>query len=142
MNWTRVLDDCVIINFFDNSFVLTGSEGMVYFNGSPLLYSGKGYQKSFLKPVNSGKVKRRLMTLEKNAYVLGLDCGPDGRLFWKIWLKSAFKKFRGKPFFCCSFWNDNVLNEKKYYENDLRKPLKVWRDAECGDLVQCLETLV
>lgn len=139
MNWIDFKGDCIVLSFFNDCLLIDVVTDAVFLNGNPLNVSRKPYKKGLMKPLNKDKNKKRILTLEHKTYVLGVDEGFDGRLFFKIWLKSTYKKFRGKPFWVASYWNDAVNKEKKFFENDLKVPVKVWGFKKCVGLVQCSE---
>jgi hypothetical protein len=62
----------------------------------------------------------------KNAwgwFVVQLDIGFDGRLFWKFFTRHDFKKLGGKPYLVLSYWHDRVEKKLKWFESDLSVPL-------------------
>ena len=80
--------------------------------------------------------KKRVKYVKEYPFMIGLDKGSDGRLFWKVWDAETYRKFRGKPLFVCSYWNDKEV--KKFYWEDLRNPIAlfvsgIWQGVMDGE---------
>lgn len=122
-------DDLIRLEFPDNVFLIDLKEDKIYRNGEPFKTTGKilrPYYPGFMKDKNVNIPKKPLWQKFFGWFVVQLDVGFDGRLFWKVWTKSEYSKFRGKPYFSCSYWNDKKNRLKKWFEGNLSEPLMVF----------------
>lgn len=91
----------------------------------------KSYTKHLLKEKNRFKQKKRIRTLYAKSAVLAVDIGYDGRIFLKLWLsKVTYDRFRRKPEWCASYWNDKDRKEKKIYVQNLQRPKHLFKIFE------------
>jgi hypothetical protein len=117
------------LSFPKTVFLIDLREDKIYKNGDYFKTTGKilrPYYAGFMKDENIGIEKKPIWQECFGWFVAQLDVGFDGRLFWKLWVKAEFKKFRGKPYFVCSYWNDKKHRLKKWFEGNLSKPLMVF----------------
>ena len=83
----------------------------------------KNYTQHLLKEKNRFTQKKRIKTIFTKLGVLAIDVGWDGRIFFKVWnSKEAYARFRSKPRWCASYWNDKENQEIKIYVQDLKNP--------------------
>lgn len=94
----------------------------------------QGYAKSNHKPRNYKPILR----LEYDPYVFLANMSQprqtsnhhlkgDGRIFFLCYHKTEYAKYRGTPFWKASYWNDRYTHERKFYENDLSKPIQTFK---------------
>jgi hypothetical protein len=70
-----------------------------------------------------------LDALHSNEYIMKVDRGWDGRIFWLIWALDQYKKFRGRPKIKISYWNDRKNKVRKFYVQDLKNPVKEYSEV-------------
>jgi len=114
------------------SFVLPGAawvidlvEDRLYLNGERFLTTKqpvKSYYDEGLAK-DKGLSKKPIWKGEWGWFVVQLDIGFDGRLFWKFFTRFDYRKKGGKPYFVLSYWNDRKEKELRWYEDDLSVPL-------------------
>lgn len=89
------------------------------------------YTKDLMFQKNKQFQKKRVLTFPKSdgksPFVLALDVGFDGRLFAKFFYPKVYRTMRGKPEKVLSYWHDRQAKEKKFYEDDLSRPKRVWK---------------
>ncbi len=88
------------------------------------------YNKEFMFERNKNLEKKRILTFPKgnepSPVVLAVDCGWDGRIFFKFFTRETYSVPRGKPLKVFSYWHDRRAKEKKFYNGDLHEPGRVW----------------
>lgn len=124
-----VLHECGFSLFFGKRvFEVYPNDNQIFCDEKPFhagknvsLYSGKN-----VRLENRGREKQ----LVGRPYywgdkVLIVNKGQDGRLFWLVFSRAAFKVLRGKPFWRASYWKNK--DEASFYLQDLSNPVKVWK---------------
>ncbi len=103
-------------------------EDRLYLDGFRLLTTKKefDYTKGFMFQKNAVRKKARIRTVTFEGKVLAIDCGPDGRTFFKFFARETYSVFRGKPLKTYSYWHDRRDAVKKFYDGDLHNPKRIW----------------
>lgn len=103
-------------------------EDRLYLDGSRLLTTKKefDYTKGLMFQKNAIRKKVRIKTISFAGKILGIDVGPDGRVFFKFFARETYSLFRGKPLITYSYWHCRREGLKKFYEGNLSEPSKVW----------------
>jgi len=120
-------DFCVKISFFGkHHFIVDLETNRIFYNGEDITFAYlRKYKLSYAKEHNIKKWKKtRIIYIKHYPYMIGLDKGSDGRLFWKVWDADSYRVFRGKPLWVCSYW------EKKFYIKDLSNPIRIYENGE------------
>jgi len=130
-------DDVVRLYFGDSySFVIDVNEDKIYLNGKRVVTSGgRFFHPNFLKKKNlEYPPKRNLFVLDFLGFVLKVDVGYDGRVFWLVFNKSDYTRFRHPPVWQFSYWHNRYKHQKEFFLNDLSNPVRVYRKL-CKELV-------
>lgn len=103
-------------------------EDRIYLDGQRILTTKPefNYNRGLMLEKNRGIEKKRLRTLKFCGKVLCIDIGFDGRVFFKVFSREAYEKFRAPPIITYSYWHDRSEALKKFYVGDLHNPVKVW----------------
>lgn len=122
--------DFIHLGLPDNYFLIDLKEDKLYLNGQRFMTTKKPLHKyaymDFVKERNLEVMKTPIWKKSWSWFVCQLDLGFDGRLFWKFFTKSNYEKFRGKPYFVCSYWHDRKAKLRKWFEQNLHSPCFVF----------------
>ncbi len=103
-------------------------EDQLYLDGFRLMTTKKefNYNKDIMFQKNAIRKKARIKTITFEGKVLAIDCGIDGRTFFKFFTRETYSVFRGKPIMTYSYWHDRSDAVKRFYKQDLHNPIKTW----------------
>lgn len=120
-------EQCVRLSFFNEHFFIIELESnKVFYNGEEVTVQ-RGYNGGYQKKENAEiHPKYRLKYVKAKGFMIGLDSGNDGRLFFKVWTADNYRRFRGEPDWIASYWADLIVT--KFYINNLHKPF-MWHNG-------------
>ncbi len=120
-----------------HALVVDVKNDQLFFDGERLKTTSTefNYNKGAMFEKNKGKEKTRIMTCIACGKVLAIDCGYDGRVFIKLFDRQKYSQYRGAPEKLWSYWHDRRAKEKKWYDQDLHTPKRVWKAEYKKDMV-------
>lgn len=123
-----IREDKIILLFGKKVFEIYPQTKTIFLNGDVFDVS-KGtshYTRSSMKEKNIKREKKLIGSpYHWDGKVLIVNVNPDdGRIFWLVYGKLAFKEFRAKSFWKCSYWDSE--QQGKFYLQDLKEPKKIY----------------
>jgi hypothetical protein len=122
---TECIAHLIALQFGSQEIIINAENDEITINGNTLNQSKNyySYNKHFLKQKNKGKEKICLKELIHYPFILKIEKGFDGRIFFIAFNEDNIKKYRSKPLWQASYFNRNE-NQKEWYENNLKTPKK------------------
>jgi len=120
------------ILFWKQSILIDGENDKLYVNGNPLIttQTTKLYDLRHTKSGNDLRPKKRIKTLNVDKYMVVIDVSWDGRLFFLLFTKPAYKSLRASPCWSASYWNNRHTKQKEFYAEGLSVPKYLYDSIE------------
>lgn len=124
---TELIGTLIALNFGLNQIIIDIETDELELNEKKLNTNNTyyTYNKQFLKSKNRKKEKVCIKELVSYPYILKIERGYDGRLFFLLFNEQNLRKYRSPPKWKASYFNRTEFI-KEWYEQDLRNPKKIF----------------
>lgn len=108
-----------------HTLYISAAEDRLYYDGERMKTTQHEFHYNEPRQ-EKGFEKKRVKTIYVKGRIIAVDVGWDGRIFIKLFEQKKYLEFKGKPYKVFSYWNCRADKEKRFYEDDLSKPKRVW----------------
>lgn len=127
---TKEVGNKILIKTKEHAIIIDTENDKIYRDGNRIKTTRLpiGFDVRFKKEQNIDKNHIHFFEFfEEPGNWLKATVGYDGRIFFHYYVHSSKEAFRGRQVWKGSYWHDRKRRQKKWYENDLSVPKKIWQ---------------